>query len=588
MTDRVRDSIPLLPHNPGVYLMKDKDDRVIYVGKAKNLYNRVSQYFLRPQVGKVAKMVLNVDHFEFIMTKTDKEAFLLEENLIHEYYPRYNILLKDGKHYPYIALKKKGDPYLKIARSNKDKRSEYYYFGPFSTSSYAYDIINLLNKLFPTRKCRNIPVTPCLYYHLGMCLAPCINKIDEDEYSKLYQKIKSFLEGDTEEIKKQIKEKMLEASNNLEFEKAKDYKDTLKAIEHVTSHQGVEDKNNISKDVFAYASRDGYISLALLTYRGGLLLGKDNFIFEEFGDIKEQISDAILHYYASHDLPKEILVNIDDIKENIEDIYEDVRVTSITKGNNMELIEMALMNATQELSLHFASARLEDDKLAMLEDLGKRINIPTPYRIELFDNSHIQGASPVGVAVVFINGEPAKKFYRKYNIEHFEKRDDFASMNEVMKRRYSRLKEENMALPDLILVDGGLGQIHEGEKIIKELELDIPVFGLFKNDKHQTKGIMDKDGNIYPLDDNKPLFFMLVRMQDEVHRFAIGFHHDKRLKDYKKGVLDDIKGLGPRRKELLYSRYQTIDDFKTATLEELKQIVPEDIAVKILEKVKEL
>lgn len=587
MTEKVKLAIPLLAHSPGVYLMKDKDDKVIYVGKAINLYNRVSQYFLRPQVGKVAKMVENVDHFETILTKTDKEAFLLEENLIHTYYPRYNILLKDGKHYPYIALKRKGDPFLKIARNNNEKRGDYYYFGPFPTSSYAYEVINLLNKLFPTRKCRNIPNTPCLYYHMGMCLGSCINKIDEKEYEALADKIKNFLNGDTQEIKNKLKLEMEEYSNNLEFEKAGEVAKTLKAIEHITSYQGVEDKNKVSRDVFAYTSRNGYLSLALLTYRRGILLGKEVFIIEEFGDNIEQISEAILHYYSTHDLPKEILINIPEIKEQIESIY-DVHVSSISKGDQVELIEMASMNAKNALDSHFASARLEDDKVELLESLGKLLSIKTPYRIELFDNSHIQGDSPVGVAVVFINGEPVKKLYRKYNIEHMEKRDDFASMKEVMFRRYKRMKDENLDMPDLILVDGGLTQIHAGNEIIKELELDIPVFGLYKNDKHQTKGIMSKEGTSYPLDDLKALFFMLVRMQDEVHRFAISFHHQKRSNSFTKGILDDVKGLGPRRQELIKNRYPTIDQLKNASLDELKQFIPEDVAVELINKINQL
>lgn len=584
MTDKVKNAIPLLPHSPGVYLMKNIDDKVIYVGKAINLYNRVSQYFLRPQVGKVAAMVLNVDHFETIMTKTDKEAFLLEENLIHTYYPRYNILLKDGKHYPYIALKKKGDPYLKIARNDKDKN--YYYFGPFSTSSYAYEIINLLDKLFPTRKCKNIPSSPCLYYHLGQCLAPCINKIDESEYDELKEKIRSFLEGHNEDIKKDIKEKMLACSEKYEFEKANEYKDILKAIEHIQSHQGVENKDHVSRDVFSYTSRNGYISIAVLTYRRGILLGKETFIVEEFGEENEQINELILQYYQSHPLPKEILANIPNLKESIESIYDGVSVNSVSKGNLVELIEMANMNARQGLDAHFVSARLSDDMSSLLDDLGSRLKIKTPYRIELFDNSHIQGDAPVGALVVFINGEPVKKMYRKYNIEHIEKRDDFASMKEVMYRRYKRLKDNNESLPDLILVDGGITQIHAGNEIISELGLSIPVYGLYKNDKHSTKGIMDKEGKTYPLDDNKALFFMLVRMQDEVHRFAISFHHQKRSKAFTKGVLDNIKGLGEKRKELIRSHYDNIDALKSASVEELSQLVPMEIALAIKEKIK--
>ena len=582
MTEKVKVAIPLLPRRPGCYLMKDKDDKVIYIGKAKNLYNRVSQYFLRPQTGKVAAMVSHVDHFETIITKTDKESFILEMNLVHQYYPRYNILLKDGKHYPYIALKKKNDPYLRIARNDFDKN--YYYFGPFPTSSYAYSVIDLLNKLFPTRKCANIKTEPCLYYHLGMCLAPCINKVSEVENDKLFNNIKSFLEGNNPFIVKDLKEKMVEASNNLEFEKAQDIKKTLDAIDHVLSKQGVENKDHIDRDVFAYTTRNGYLSLAILTYRKGLLLGKESYIVEEFGDNVEQISDLIFQYYESHSLPKEIAMNIDGVSEILSDLL-DTKFVSVTKGKLIEQIEMANLNAVQSLDSHFMSARLTDDNSSLLEDLGNRLGIKTPYHIELFDNSHIQGDSPVGAMVVFINGEPLKKMYRKFNIEGKEKRDDYASMKEVMRRRYSRLMEENAEFPDLILTDGGLGQIHAGSEIIEELGLNIPVFGLFKNDKHQTKGLMDKDGNVVSLDDNKSLFFLLVRMQDEVHRFAITFHHQKRSKNFTKSILDDIEGLGPKRKQLLLDHYTDIDLLKNATVEELSQYLPKEVAERVKEKI---
>ncbi len=581
MTEKVRLAIPLLPHSPGVYIMKDDTGRVIYVGKAINLYNRVSQYFLKEQFGKVKAMVNHVDYFETILTKTDKEAFLLEENLIHTYYPRYNILLKDDKHYPYIALKKKGDPFLKIARNKKDKN--YYYFGPYSTSSYAYEIIHLLNKIFPTRKCRNIPSSPCLYYHLGQCLAPCVNKVDEKTYLDLSNRIHSFLDGQSSEIKKEYLEKMLNASDKQEYEKANEYKEILKAIDHIQAKQTVERNDNVDRDVYGFTSHDGYLCLTILTYRNGILLGKDSYIVEEFGEQNEQITELILHYYQNHDLPDEILINIPSIKDEINKIYEDVDIKSASKGQLLDLIEMAMVNAKNALDSHFVSARLNDDTASLLDELGELLHIKTPYRIELFDNSHIQGDAPVGAVVVFINGEPVKKLYRKFNIEHIEKRDDFASMKEVISRRYNRLKENNEDMPDLILVDGGLTQIHAASEIINNLELDIPIFGLYKNDKHQTKGIMDKDGNTFEVT-NKSLFFMLVRMQDEVHRFAIGFHHLKRSKQYNKSVLDDIKGLGAKRKNLILHRYQTIDALKEASLDELSQLVPEDVAKAIKEK----
>lgn len=584
MNEIIKNSIPLLPKLPGVYLMYNQDNIVIYVGKAKNLYNRVSQYFLRPQCGKVFAMVNNVHHFETLITKTEKEAFILEMNLIHKYYPRYNILLKDGKHYPYIALKKKNDPQIKISHDEKDKN--YYYFGPFPTSSYAYEVIRLLNKIFPTRKCKNIPNNPCLYFHMGNCLAPCINKIDESQINELIDNIKSFLNGNVDFIINPIKQKMINYSNNQQYELANECKQTLLAIEHIVNKQNVENNDKTARDVFSYVTRENYLSLAVLTYRNGLLLGKNCFIVEQFGEIEEQILDLILQYYQTHQLPKEIIINIPSIIDSIKDIYDGVNVYSITKGKLLESVDIASLNARQELDSHFMSARLTDDNLSLLNELGNLIKINTPYHIELFDNSHIQGDSAVGAMVAFINGEPNKNMYRKYNLSDENKQDDYHSMQEIIKRRYTRLINEKQKLPDLILVDGGLTQIKAGNEILNSINANIPLFGLFKNDKHQTKGLMDKNGNIYEIN-NKNLFFLLVRMQDEVHRFAINFHHQKRNKNYKISILDNIKGLGNKRKQILLEHYLSIDALKSASIEELSQLIPNEVAILTYQKLHE-
>lgn len=584
MNEIIKNSIPLLPKLPGVYLMYNQDNVVIYVGKAKNLYNRVSQYFLRPQCGKVFAMVNNVHHFETLITKTEKEAFILEMNLIHKYYPRYNILLKDGKHYPYIALKKKNDPLIKISHDEKDKN--YYYFGPFPTSSYAYEVIRLLNKIFPTRKCKNIPNNPCLYFHMGNCLAPCINKIDESQINELIDNIKSFLNGNVDFIINPIKQKMINYSNNQQYELANECKQTLLAIEHIVNKQNVENNDKTARDVFSYVTRENYLSLAVLTYRNGLLLGKNCFIVEQFGEIEEQILDLILQYYQTHQLPKEIIINIPSIIDSIKDIYDGVNVYSITKGKLLESVDIASLNARQELDSHFMSARLTDDNLSLLNELGNLIKINTPYHIELFDNSHIQGDSAVGAMVAFINGEPNKNMYRKFNLSDENKQDDYHSMQEIIKRRYTRLINEKQKLPDLILVDGGLTQIKAGNEILNSINANIPLFGLFKNDKHQTKGLMDKNGNIYEIN-NKNLFFLLVRMQDEVHRFAINFHHQKRNKNYKISILDNIKGLGNKRKQILLEHYLSIDALKSASIEELSQLIPNEVAILTYQKLHE-
>ena len=584
MTEAVKQALLFIPNKPGVYLMKNKDDEIIYVGKAKNLNKRVTQYFMRPQSGKVAAMVFNVDHFETIITKSEKEAFILEMNLIKKHYPRYNILLKDSKHYPYIALKRKNTPVLKIARDDKDKN--YFYFGPYPTSSHAYEMISLLNKIFPLQKCRTLPSVPCLYYHLGQCLAPCINKIDEETHALIYSQIKSFLSGNNADVISQIKQKMESASANQEYETANEYKKTLQAIEHINQPQSMEVKDHIDRDIFAYVTRDGYLALALLTFRQGILLGKEVFVVEQFGENLDLVADLILQYYQTHSLPQQIIANIYGLKARIEEIY-DIKVIYKSRGALYDLVDMASVNARQGLDEHFMTARLTDNNLGILNELAKTIGIKTPTYIELFDNSHLQGSSPVGAMVAFINGEPVKKMYRKFHIEGEEKRDDFASMKEVIFRRYKRLKDDNLRKPDLILVDGGLPQVNAANEALNKVELSISVFGLYKNDRHQTEGLIDANGIKYDLQSNKPLFFLLMRMQDEVHRFAISFHHQVRKKTFKASILDNIEGLGKRRIEILYRNYESINELKKATLEELEQLLPKNVALRVKERLEQ-
>ena len=574
MTEKVKTCIANLKHLPGVYLMHDKDDNIIYVGKAKDLFKRVSQYFLRPQSGKVFKMVQNVDYFETIITANEKEALVLEMNLIQKYYPRYNILLKDGSHYPYIALKKKGNPILQIKRNDKDKN--YDYFGPFPNSGAAFQTISLLNKVFPIRKCQTLPSSTCLYYHLGQCLGPCVNKIDDATFEQMREDIKSFMRGNNQKKKAEIKEKMLKASENLEFETANEYKKILDAIEHINVQQNVENSDKKDRDIFAFSSRQGYLALAVLSYRKGLLLGKQVFTVEEFGDNEEQVADLILQFYQKYPTPSEVVINNKNVIELIGDLL-DASVVEMTKGKVHELVINAKENADNALDEYFLSARLDSNKLEMLEELGQIIDIPTPLHIELFDNSHIQGAFPVGAMVAFINGEPAKKLYRRFLINHEESRDDLASMKEVVYRHYKRLVDEEKKLPDLLLVDGGLNQINAAALALLEAGANVPLFGLYKNDKHQTSGLIDGSGKTYELN-NKNLFFMLTRMQDEVHRFAINFHKEKRNKGMKVSILDDIPGLGEKRKEMLLRAYQDLNSLKNASIEEFSQILPDEVA----------
>lgn len=581
-TEIVKRKIELLPDHPGCYLMKNKDGTIIYVGKAKSLVKRVKQYFTRPQEGKVFRMVLEVTDFDTIETDSEKESLLLEINLIQKYYPKYNIMLKDGKMYPYIALKKMGDPYLKIARNDRDK--SFSYFGPFPNSGSAYRMIDLLNKIYPLRKCKNIPNRACLYYHLGQCMGPCINDISKSDNKDMISHITKFLNGDASEVKQEITAKMRAAANDLRFEEAHEYKETLDTIEHVLSSQKIMMQDHIDRDIVGYSQRDGYISILFLLYRKGVLLGKNLFVVEKFDVINSELTDYIYQFYLNHPKPKELIIS----EKSIADILESslgIKVIVPSRGVKKDLLFMALENAKAGLDEHFMTARLEDDNLKLLEELGNMLNISTPLDIELYDNSHLQGTEAIGAMVKFINGVKVPSMYRKYKIRQENKRDDLASMEEVLTRRLTRLKEENSKMPDLIIVDGGMTQVEIAYNVREKLNVNVNIAGLAKNDKHETDALINGNtGEFIPLNHKSPLFFMLMRMQDEVHRFAISYHRHKREKSFFETIYDDIPGIGKKRRVQLLSAYPTLDSLKSVTLEELKQIIPEESAKLILEK----
>ena len=581
MNEILKMKIDMLPSKPGSYQMKDKNGNIIYVGKAKSLDKRVRQYFYRPQEGKVQRMVREIEDFDIIETNSEKEALLLEINLIQKYYPKYNILLKDGKMYPYISLRRGGDPFLKIAHNDKDKR--YYYFGPFPSSHNAYTMINLLNKIFPLRKCNVIPKKPCLYYHLGQCLGPCINKIEESSYKEIVSSITKLLNGDSSSLVSSLTKKMKECSLNLDFERAKEYKDQIDSINHIISSQKIMMKDHIDRDVIGYSLREGYISVLFLLYRKGILLGKNLFVHELNSDVEDVLVDIIFQFYLNHPKPKEIVISLDSIKEVLEESLE-VKVLVPSKGQKKDLLYMALENAKQGLDQHFQTARLEDDNLALLEELGKLLNIETPLDIELYDNSHLQGKDAIGALVKYINGVKVPSLYRKFNIKSENTKDDLSMMKEVLTRRLTRLKEENQRKPDLIILDGGEEQLKVAKEVVNSLGLDIALASLKKNEKHQTDTLVNgKDLSSILLDRKSNLFFLLMRMQDEVHRYAITTHKAKRSKEIYKTIYDDIKGIGKKRKEMLLSLYPTKEALSQATIEELKQIVPLEIACRLKE-----
>lgn len=582
MNDLLQAKIDLLKDVPGVYIMKNSEGTIIYVGKAKSLIKRVKQYFYRPQIGKVMRMVREITDFDTIQINSEKEALLLELNLIQKHYPKYNILLKDGKTYPYIALSKEKEPRLKIVYKPNDKSC--YYFGPYTTSGYAYKVIDLLNKIFPIRKCNKIPSSPCLYYHLEQCLGPCIHKNLGNEYKKMVNDIRLFMNGeDNNKIKNNLILKMKEAASELNFEKADEYKKIVSAIEHIQEKQSISLNNSIDVDVIATSSREGYFSLSIITYRNGQLLGKNVFVNEKDGeDNDEQVISLIYQYYQKHPLPKQIIIGLNSIKSSLEEALQ-VKVILPQKGIKKDLLLIALENAKNGLDEHFLTARLDDDNLLILEKLGSLLNIKTPLHIELFDNSHLQGSEAIGAMVVFINGVKTPSMYRKYNISMSSGKDDLASMYEVIYRRYTRLKKENQKLPDLIIVDGGLNQINVAKKALIDAGVNIFVAGLQKDQHHSTSLLLTED-NEYPLLNNDKLFLFLVRMQDEVHRFAISFHRKKRSKKLTNSFFDDIEGIGEKRKELLLKAYPSLNELKQASLEELQQIVPKKVAQIIKEK----
>lgn len=583
MNDILQAKIDLLKDVPGVYIMKNNEGTIIYVGKAKSLIKRVKQYFYRPQVGKVMRMVREIADFDTIQINSEKEALLLELNLIQKHYPKYNILLKDGKTYPYIALSKEKEPRLKIVYKPNDKSC--YYFGPYTTSGYAYKVIDLLNKIFPIRKCNKIPSSPCLYYHLNQCLGPCINKNLTREYSRMVNDIRLFMNGeDNNKIKQNLINQMKQAANELNFEKADEYKKIISAIEHIQEKQSISLNNSLDLDVIATSSREGYFSLSVLTYRNGQLIGKNVFVNEKEGeDNEEQIISLIYQYYQKHPLPKQIIVGINNIVSSLKEVLQ-TKVILPQRGLKKDLLLLALENAKNGLDEHFLTARLDDDNLLLLEQLGNILSINTPLHIELFDNSHLQGSEAIGAMVAFINGKKAPSMYRKYNISASSGKDDLSSMYEVITRRYLRLIKENKKLPDLIIVDGGLNQINVAKKALDDIGVNIFVAGLQKDNHHNTSVLLTSE-NEYPLNKDDKLFLLLVRMQDEVHRFAISFHRKKRSKKMTNSFFDDIEGIGDKRKEVLLKAYPSLNELKNASLEELEQLVPKNVALMILEKI---
>jgi len=583
----LKDKLAVLPDQPGCYLMKNKYGEVIYVGKAKVLKNRVRSYFTGSHDMKTQRLVSEIADFEYIVTSSDLEALLLELNLIKKYNPKYNVMLKDDKSYPYIKITAEKHPRLIITRKlAKDKGK---YFGPYPNASAAQDTKKLLDRIFPLRKCRTLPKSVCLYYHIGQCLAPCVNDVPEEETKKLIDGITRFLQGGYEDVKRSLQEKMQQAAEQLNFEKAKEYRDQILHIEKVMEKQKIFLNNQVDCDIFGFAYDKGWMCVQVFFIRQGKLIERDVSLFPFYNDPEEDFLTFIGSFYLQkhHPIPKEIYVPQLIDKELITELLNEAKVLQPRTGKKKELIELANKNAKLALTEKFALIERDEERtIKAVEQLGKTLNIDPPYRIEAFDNSNIQGVDPVSAMVVFTDGKPDKKEYRKYKIRTVEGPDDYASMREVIRRRYTRVLKENGRLPDLILVDGGKGQLSAAQDVLEnELGLSIPVAGLVKDENHRSSHlIMGDPPEVVPMKRNSQEFYLLQRIQDEVHRFAITFHRNVRGKTMLKSSLDNIPGVGPQRKKQLLSHFGSIKKIKEATLEELIESgMPKNVAKNIVE-----
>lgn len=579
--------LSVLPTEPGCYLMKNKDDEIIYVGKAKNLRNRVRSYFSGAHDEKTMRLVQDIVDFDYVITNSEVESLLLENTLIKKHMPRYNILLKDDKSYPFIKITKEKHPRLIVTRTVK--KGTGLYFGPYPNAFSAYETKKLLDRIYPLRKCDTMPVKLCLYYHIGQCLGPCVNDVSVETNKKMINGITRFLNGETKEIVSNLEEKMMKASEELEFERAKEYRDLLGHIEQTMMKQNMLTTDMTSRDCFGYAIHKGWMAISVLLIRNGKLIEKKAEMFPINDDIEEEFNRFVLHFYDlnSNLIPKEVHIPREINKSILEEALP-VKVHAPHRGSKKEMVDLAKKNAENAVESKFLLiARDEERTIKAVEALGEALNIETPRRIEAFDNSNIQGVDPVSAMVTFIDGKPSKKEYRKYKIKTVEGPDDYASMAEVVRRRYTRVLRESLPLPDLIIVDGGIGHMNTVRNVLEdELSLDIPIAGLKKDDKHQTAELLYGDSaDIVPLDKKSQSFYLLQRIQDEVHRFAISFHRNTRKKTLFQSALDNIEGVGPKRKAQLLKTYGSIKNIKSKTEEDFIQIgIPQNVARNIVKK----
>lgn len=578
----LKEKLKTIPHLPGSYQMRNLNNTVIYVGKAKDLYKRVNSYFKGNVTGKTAKMVSEVVDFTYITTQTEQEAFILELNLIKEYDPKYNILLKDDKSYPYIEYISKPYPRLKVSRYlNIRKKDKKLLFGPYPNAYAARKIVNLINRLYPLKKCEGMPKHVCLYYHIDECLGYCERNVDQEKLAKMEKDIIEFLKGNDKILIDKILEKINAFSVNLNFESAMELKKELDYIKVILDKQKVELHDYVNRDVISYYYDEGLVSVQILFVRNGKIVGGNNDLFYLMSDVLDEVNSYILKFYERHEIPKEILVEENLNFEIISSILN-TKVYIPYKGKKKNLLDMAKVNAKISLEQELKIIK-NDEKRSVLanEELKNLLSLKVLDRIESFDNSNLFGTFAVSGMVVFKNGKPAKNEYRKYKVT-VDKNDDYNTMKEVVYRRYYRCLIDKLELPDLILVDGGVSQINACKSVLDELKLNIKVCGLRKDNHHRTNELVDGDTlEVIDIPRTSDVFHYLTRIQDEVHRYTITYHKTLRDKGSIGSILDNIDGIGKMRKKELIKKYGSIKKISEASLEELKEMLPEKVAISL-------
>ncbi len=575
----VLEKLKLVPHKPGCYLMKNADGVIIYVGKAKDLKNRLNSYFHSSHTGKTARLVSEIADFDYIVVSSETESLILEINLIKKHDPKFNILLRDDKTYPYIELTMEKVPRLLIVRNAHKKKKKTRLFGPYPNVYAARKVVNLLNRLYPLRKCQTYQKRPCLYFHIGQCLGYCANDVPREKIEAMEKDIVSFLKGNQDVVTDKLKKEIEKESEALHFEKALELKNLLDDINVILVKQKIEVNDNVDRDIFGYFSDGNYLSVFVFFVRGSKIAGHHHQIIPLIDDEAEELTRYIAKFYDKAIIPKEVLVpKIAD--SNLLSDYFKVKVKVPEKGVKKKLVDMASDNAKKQLEDEYDLViKTEERTIQANEELKKVLGLDKLDRIELFDNAHLFGTYNVSGMVLFIDGIPAKNEYRKFKIS-VDKNDDYGTMREVIYRRYFRVLKDNLVRPDLIIVDGSIGQMNAAKEVLDSLGMNINLVGLKKDDKHSTKALVTFNGEI-PIEKRSNLFHYLERMQDEVHNFTINYHRQIRSKGLYASILDDIPGIGKERKRELLKKYKTTENIKKQSVEELSSVLPKKIAIEL-------